>query len=132
MSIHKSRISVLQARLLSCQDTLDIMSASSTAELLRESNTNIYLRTKLSAYNETLKSMEYERDDLRSAVMDLIEKGMLTVLGAKDIGLLCYLRDTCIIIHTKLRTPLIIVFGPVPAFACPSLPPRHVLPVLLF
>ena len=78
----RSRISVLQNRLVSTLDTLDSVKDSNTAELLQECDTNTLLRQKISSYIHTLKIIEDERDELRSVVYALVEKGVLILAAA--------------------------------------------------
>jgi len=72
-----TRVSQLQTRLLSTLDTLDQVKNSQAQELIPVERENARLKAQLNRYLAVVKAAEAERDDLRDAVLRLIEKGML-------------------------------------------------------
>ena len=62
-------------RLLSTLDTLDAIRASHRVELREETHTKERLSKKLDQYLDFVRSVEAEKDDLRDAVIQLVEKG---------------------------------------------------------
>ena len=68
---------MLQSRLLSTLDTLDARHRSHEQELSAVEGDRNRLKVKLQQYSEFVKSAELERDDMRDAVIRLIEKGRL-------------------------------------------------------
>ncbi len=71
------RTSMLQSRLLSTLDELDARDRSHERELSAVEADRHRLKVKLQQYLEFVKSAELERDDMRDAVIRLIEKGRL-------------------------------------------------------
>jgi hypothetical protein len=70
-----SRTSHIHARLLSTLDTLDSLQASHNLELVSEANAKERLSGKLHRYIDFVREAEVEKDDLRDAVIQLVEKG---------------------------------------------------------
>jgi hypothetical protein len=70
-----ARTSVLQSRLLSTLDTLDVIQSGQNNELDAMAQTNRRLKDKLARYSAIVKTAELERDDMRDAVLKLVEKG---------------------------------------------------------
>jgi len=70
-----SRLSTLQARLLSTLDVLDALRLSHAAELQDEARARTDLSNKLRRYKHSMRALEGERDGLRDAVLQLVEKG---------------------------------------------------------
>ena len=62
-------------RLLSALDTLDAIQASHRVELREETHAKERLSKKLDQYLDFVRSVEAEKDDLRDAVIQLVEKG---------------------------------------------------------
>lgn len=75
MQAYIARTSVLQSRLLSTLDTLDVIQSGQNNELDAMTQTNKRLNDKLLRYSAVVKMAELERDDMRDAVLKLVEKG---------------------------------------------------------
>ncbi|KAF8812890.1 hypothetical protein BYT27DRAFT_7335353 [Phlegmacium glaucopus] len=69
-----AKTSILQTRLLSTLDTLDVIQSGQNKELDAMAQTNRRLKDKLHWYNAAVKTAELERDDMRDAVLRLVEK----------------------------------------------------------
>ncbi|KAJ3507691.1 hypothetical protein NLJ89_g6165 [Agrocybe chaxingu] len=69
-----ARTSLLQTRLLSALDTLDAQQAVHAKELLALAQDRERLKAKVRRYAEVVTTAEEERDDMRDAVLKLIEK----------------------------------------------------------
>ncbi|KAF8160027.1 hypothetical protein B0H34DRAFT_705875 [Crassisporium funariophilum] len=69
-----AKTSLLQNRLLSTLDTLDVIQNAHNEELDAVSRTKNRLKDKLDRYIDVVKVAELERDDLRDAVLKLVEK----------------------------------------------------------
>jgi hypothetical protein len=70
-----ARTSILQSRLFSTLDTLDVIQSGQNNELDAMEQTNKRLNDKLLRYSAVVKMAELERDDMRDAVLKLVEKG---------------------------------------------------------
>ena len=75
MQAYIARTSILQSRLLSTLDTLDVIQSGQNNELDAMAQTNKRLKDKLLRYSAVVKMAELERDDMRDAVLKLVEKG---------------------------------------------------------
>ena len=75
MQAYIARTSILQSRLLSTLDTLDVIQSGQNNELDTMTQTNKRLKDKLFRYSAVVKMAELERDDMRDAVLKLVEKG---------------------------------------------------------
>ena len=75
MQAYIARTSILQNRLLSTLDTLDVIQSGQNNELDAMTQTNKRLKDKLLRYSAVVKMAELERDDMRDAVLKLVEKG---------------------------------------------------------
>lgn len=73
-----ARTSILQSRLLSTLDTLDVIQSSQNNELNAMAQTNRRIKDKLDRYSAIVKAVELERDDMRDAILKLVEKGRST------------------------------------------------------
>ncbi|KAI0028892.1 hypothetical protein K488DRAFT_73397 [Vararia minispora EC-137] len=84
-----SRASVLQARLLSTIDALSSASIKHEQEIADAQRMQDALHVRVSAARAALATSEAERDDMRDAVLQLVEKGALRplALAAALIGL---------------------------------------------
>ncbi|KAA1475570.1 hypothetical protein DENSPDRAFT_910193 [Dentipellis sp. KUC8613] len=71
---HECRASQLQERLLVTLDTLDATQLAHTQELMAEQREKEKLAHTVHVYAQSLRSVEAERDDLRDAVAQLVEK----------------------------------------------------------
>jgi hypothetical protein len=69
------RTLILQSRLLSTLDTLDVIQSSQNNELDAMAQTNRRLKDKLVRYSAVVRTAESERDDMRDAVLKWVEKG---------------------------------------------------------
>ncbi|CAA7269861.1 unnamed protein product [Cyclocybe aegerita] len=69
-----ARTSLLQTRLLSTLDTLDAQQAAHARELAALARDRERLKAKVHRYAEVVRIKEEERDDMRDAVLKLIEK----------------------------------------------------------
>ena len=65
----------MQSRLFSTLDTLDVIQSGQNNELDTMAQTNKRLKDKLLRYSSVVKTAELERDDMRDAVLKLVEKG---------------------------------------------------------
>jgi len=65
----------IQTRLLSTLDTLDALQVSHNRELAAETHAKERLSEKLDRYIGFVQAAEVEKDDLRDAVVQLVEKG---------------------------------------------------------
>jgi hypothetical protein len=70
-----ARTSHLQTQLLSALDTLDASRTSHAHELASEIRTRADISDKLARYVAVVRAVESERDDLKDAVTQLVEKG---------------------------------------------------------
>ena len=75
MRAYIARTSILQSRLLSTLDTLDVIQSGQNNELDAMAKTNKRLKDKLLHYSSIVKMAELEKDDMRDAVLKLVEKG---------------------------------------------------------
>ena len=75
MQAYIARTSILQSRLFSTLDTLDVIQSGQNNELDAMAQTNKRLNDKLLRYSAVVKMAELERDDMRDAVLKLVEKG---------------------------------------------------------
>jgi hypothetical protein len=71
------RLSLLQSRLLATLDTLDVIQTHHAQELGNAIRNQTILREKLDEYIKVVRAAELERDDMRDAVLKLVEKGVL-------------------------------------------------------
>lgn len=71
----KGRVSHVQARLLSTLDALDSLQSTHATELEEALQTEERLKGRLNRYGDIAQVAELERDDLRDAVIQLVEKG---------------------------------------------------------
>ncbi|KAG5637237.1 hypothetical protein H0H81_005281 [Sphagnurus paluster] len=71
---YKARISVLQQQKISALDTLDDLVQQHKQDLDQESTARQLLEHKLYKNREMLRAVERERDELRDAVLELIQK----------------------------------------------------------
>ena len=69
------RTAQLQARVLATFDALDALQLAHATELAGERREQARLRDKLRGYDVALRAAEDERDSMREAVVQLIEKG---------------------------------------------------------
>ena len=76
MQAYIARTSILQSRLLSTLDTLDVIQSGQNNELDAMAQANKRLKDKLLRYSAVVKMAELERDDMRDAVLKLVEKGV--------------------------------------------------------
>lgn len=93
MTIRVTNISNLEARLLSTLDALDALQASSLSEIEHGSQTILQLRRRLALLETTLQNIENERDDLKDAVLRLVERGgwgQIVLFGAGRLGVRCH------------------------------------------
>lgn len=74
LEAHKTKIGLLQQRLMSALDTLDRLQSQYSLELDAEAHKRRHAETKLRRYMDTVQAAEVERDDLRDAVMKLVMK----------------------------------------------------------
>ena len=72
---YRARISHIQTRLLSTFDILHELRSSHARELSSETRAKERLSDKLDLYVDVVKAAEIERDDLKDAVLQLVEKG---------------------------------------------------------
>jgi len=70
-----ARTSILQTRLITTLDTLDLLQRRHAEELASFTADRDRMKTQLQRYTDVVKSAESERDDMRDAVIKLIEKG---------------------------------------------------------
>jgi len=70
-----ARASHIQSRFLATLDTLDELQEKHRLELSEMTEEITALRAKLSRYVSRVKEAEAERDDMREAVVELVEKG---------------------------------------------------------
>jgi hypothetical protein len=89
-----SRTSYIQARLLSTLDALDALQALHNRELASEIHAKRRLSDKLDRYINFVHAMETEKEDLRDAVVQLVEKGGSVFMISKREAVLL-LRITC-------------------------------------
>ena len=75
MRAYIARTSILQSRLLSTLDTLDVIQSGQNNELDAMAQINKRIKDKLLRYSAVVKMAELERDDMRDAVLKLVEKG---------------------------------------------------------
>jgi hypothetical protein len=75
LQAHIARASLIQSRLLSTLDTLDALQTSHNLELASETQAKQRLSEKLDRYIDFVQAAEIEKDDLRDAVIQLVEKG---------------------------------------------------------
>ncbi|KAF8171509.1 hypothetical protein BJ912DRAFT_1082227 [Pholiota molesta] len=68
------RLSLLQSRLLATLDTLDVIQTHHAQELGNAIRNQTILREKLDEYIKVVRAAELERDDMRDAVLKLVEK----------------------------------------------------------
>ena len=74
-STYTAHISVLQNRLLAAFDTLDSTQNVHAQELAALKEQMARLKEQLDHYVYLFKDVETERDDMRDAIMQLVEKG---------------------------------------------------------
>ncbi|KAF8958673.1 hypothetical protein BDZ97DRAFT_1761909 [Flammula alnicola] len=74
LQAYTGRLSLLQSRLLSTLDTLDVIQNSQAQELSSLLRTRNRLQEQLDSYIKVVRAAELERDDMRDAVMKLVEK----------------------------------------------------------
>lgn len=67
---------MLQSRLLSTLDTLDVLRRTHQEELLSVTTERDQLKVMLQRYVDFVKSVQLSHDDMRDAVMKLVEKGV--------------------------------------------------------
>jgi len=67
---------MLQSRLLSTRDTLDVLQRTHQEELLSITTERDRMKRELQQYVYVVESAELELDDMRDAVMKLIEEGV--------------------------------------------------------
>jgi len=72
---YTTRVSQLQTRLLSTLDALDQVKSLQEQELVPVEHENALLKAQLHQYLAVVKAAEAERDDMRDAVLKLVEKG---------------------------------------------------------
>lgn len=72
---YAARTSHIQNRLLATFDVLDNIQYSHAAELTSETRAKERLSDKLDRYIDVVQAAEMEKDDLRDAVNQLVEKG---------------------------------------------------------
>jgi hypothetical protein len=70
-----ARTSILQTRLITTLDTIDLLQRRHSDELARFTADRDRMKKQLQRYTDVVKSAESERDDMRDAVFKLIEKG---------------------------------------------------------
>lgn len=75
MQAYIARTSISQSRLLSTLDALDVIQSGQNNELDAMAQTNNRLKDKLLRYSAVVKTAELEKDDMRDAVLKLVEKG---------------------------------------------------------
>lgn len=80
MQAYNTRTSHIQSRLLSTLDTLDAVQSSHVEELDSERRAREVLHDRLGRYIDIANVSETEKDDLRDAVIKLVEKGGFTPL----------------------------------------------------
>ncbi|KAK0431964.1 hypothetical protein EV421DRAFT_127598 [Armillaria borealis] len=71
---HTVRTSLIQERLGATQRALNTLQTIHTEELAAERQTSETLRKKLIAYQERARAAEMERDDMRAAVSELVDR----------------------------------------------------------
>jgi hypothetical protein len=71
-----TRISQLQARLRFTVDTLDTMQNAHIQELATHIQGSVSLSEGLERYAGHVRAIEVEKDDLKDAVLQLIERGL--------------------------------------------------------
>lgn len=69
------RCSHLQARLSSALDAMETLQYTHAREIAAERETKVVLNTKVNGLAEYVQRVEEERDELRDAVLALVEKG---------------------------------------------------------
>ena len=77
MSLHASqaRVSTIQSRLLSALDTVDNLQQTRFEEADQMTKENKRLKTKIRRLKEHISDMASERDDMRDAVEELLQRG---------------------------------------------------------
>jgi len=91
-----SQTSHIQTRLLSTLDTLDAMQVLHNRELAAETHAKERLSDKLDRYIGFVQAAEVEKDDLRDAVVQLVEKGGFNLTFGQGEGEKGFsLMDTC-------------------------------------
>ena len=88
MQAYIARTSILQSRLLSTLDTLDVIQSGQNNELDAMAQANKRLKDKLLRYSAVVKMAELERDDMRDAVLKLVEKGVCGSRGFTNTTIL--------------------------------------------
>lgn len=73
---HAARASHINTRLLSTLDTLDVLQAAHDKELASEVRAKERLGVKLDRYIDFTRSSEIEKEDMKEAVLLLVEKGV--------------------------------------------------------
>lgn len=76
MQAYVARSSMLQSRLLSTLDSLDVLQRTHQEELSSITTERDGMKMELQRYVETVKTAESKQNDMRDAVMKLIEKGV--------------------------------------------------------
>lgn len=71
----QARSSHTQARLLTTLDALDALQSSHHEEREAMTRENARVRTQLQRYKDVARAAKAERDDMKDAVLQLIEKG---------------------------------------------------------
>lgn len=94
MQAYIARTSILQSRLLSTLDTLDVIQSGQNNELDAMAQTNKRLKDKLLRYSAVVKMAELERDDMRDAVLKLVEKG-----GSRGSTNYNNFKSTCFVVE---------------------------------
>lgn len=108
---HAARASHINTRLLSTLDTLDVLQAAHDKELASEVRAKERLGVKLDRYIDFTRASEVEKEDMKEAVLLLVEK----VEISKDYSLWPHSRMQC----TQLAEPLD------PPFINPTQPVSH-------
>ena len=79
LSSHISCSSNLQNRLISTLDALDALQTNAAASIQREAEANESFRNQTSAYRERIRQLEEEKNDMQSAISELIQKGKMSI-----------------------------------------------------
>ena len=75
MQAYIARTSILYTRLLSTLNAVDVIKSDQTKERDAMVQMNRDLKDKLDLYSAFVKAAELEKDDMRDAVLKLVEKG---------------------------------------------------------
>jgi len=76
MQAYIALTSMLQSRLLSTLDTLDVLQRTHQEELLSITTERDQMKMELQRFVDFVKSAKSDQDDMRDAIMKLIEKGV--------------------------------------------------------